>query len=75
MVYHWLAVAYGRGGHEGHAKLALAEEALLRGDMQFATQQAKRAQVLLKNDPAGQQRAQDLLSIADRSLKRKKKDN
>jgi predicted Zn-dependent protease len=63
-LYRWMAVAYGREGKEGLAKLSLAEEALRKGDSGFAIDQAKRAEKLLANDPASLQRAKDIQSAA-----------
>lgn len=71
-VYRWLAIAYGRQGKEGQAKLALAEEALLKGDSNFAMDQAKRAETMLKSDPVSVQRARDIQSAALRVKKDKK---
>ena len=71
LVYRWLAVAYGRSGDEGQAKLALAEEALLKGDYSFCIQQADRAKKLLKSDPSARQRADDLIAAAGRAQKDK----
>lgn len=74
LVYRWLAVAYGRAGQEGKAKLALAEEALLKRDANFAITQSKQAEILLAGDPAAQQRARDLNAAAERLKEKKKKD-
>lgn len=63
-VYRGLAIAYGRMGREGMAKLSLAEEALLKHDRGFAIDQAKRAEALLQNDPTSLQRARDIQSAA-----------
>lgn len=72
LVYRWLAVAYGRQGKEGLAKLSLAEEALLKGDYGFAITQAKRADDLLANDAAARQRARDITTSANRAINKKK---
>lgn len=72
-LYRWLATAYGRQGKDGLAKLALAEEALLQGDMNFAVLQATRAEEGLKNDNASRQRARDIINIANRRLSNNKK--
>jgi predicted Zn-dependent protease len=72
-LYRWFAVAYGRQGKEGLAKLNLAEEALLKQDYQFALDQANRAEKLLDADPAAKQRARDIQSRAFRLQKDKKK--
>lgn len=72
MVYRWMALAYGRQGKEGLAKLALAEEALLKRDYSFAITQAKRAEALLQNDPAATQRARDTAASAARMQRERK---
>ena len=69
-LYRSMAIAYGRMGQEGMAKLSLAEEALLKGDKNFAIEQGRRAEDLLKNDPASQQRARDIQSTALRINKK-----
>jgi predicted Zn-dependent protease len=69
MLYRYMATAYGRMGDEGSAKLALAEEALLKGDRGFAVDQAKRAKELLKDDKTAVQRADDIIAAT-----KKKKD-
>jgi predicted Zn-dependent protease len=70
-VYHSLAIVYGRQGKEGLAKLSLAEEAELKGDKQFAIDQAKRAEKLLTNDPTSLQRARDIELTATHAKKEK----
>ncbi len=75
LVYRWLAIAYGRAGHNGNAKLALAEEALLKRDLPLAIQQATAAKKILPpEDKAALQRAEDLLLFAKRVQKEKKED-
>lgn len=75
LVHRWLAVAYGRAGQEGMAKLALAEEAFLKRDITLAIQQATTAKKLLPaSDKAALQRADDLLQQAKR-VKKEKSDN
>jgi predicted Zn-dependent protease len=56
-----LAQAHGKGNNYGDARLAMAEEALQKGDVRFAVAQAKQA---IKGLPPGSisaQRAKDLL--------------
>jgi predicted Zn-dependent protease len=73
LVYRWLAVAYGRGGQNGMAKLALAEEALLKRDLSLAVQQATLAkQQLPKTASTARQRAEDILQQANRLKDQKK---
>jgi predicted Zn-dependent protease len=57
--WRWLATAYGKAGNIGMSALALAEEALLRGDTRTAMQQADHAITQKKGTPSAQ-RAQDL---------------
>lgn len=71
-VYRWMAISYGRQGREDLAKLSLAEEALLKGDYNFAITQAKSAEALLAKDPAARQRARDIQSAAMRSMSERK---
>lgn len=73
-VYRWLAVAYGRSGREGLAKLALAERALLQGDYNFAISQGNAAREMLKNDGPARQRAQDIVNDAQRGQKDRDRD-
>jgi predicted Zn-dependent protease len=70
-VYRSLAIVYGRQGKEGLAKLSLAEEAVLKGDKEFAIDQAKRAEKLLVNDPSSLQRARDIETTVTRAKKDK----
>ena len=56
-----LAQAQGRGNDMGGAALAMAEEALQRGDISFATIQANKAIKILPKGSASAQRAKDLL--------------
>lgn len=69
-LYRAMAIAYGRLGQDGMAKLSLAEEALLKGDSGFAIGQARLAEQLLKSDPTSQQRARDIQSAALRAKKK-----
>lgn len=74
MIYRFLAIAYGRQGKEGMAKLSLAEEALLRRDLSLAIQHATRAKELIPaSDAPSRQRAADVLAQADRLKKKKDK--
>lgn len=74
MVHRFLAIAYGRQGKEGLAKLSLAEEALLRRDLSLAIQHATRARDLIPaSDAASRQRASDVLAQAERIKKKKDK--
>jgi len=64
--WHFLAIAYGRGGDMGNAALSQAEEAMANGDKTQAKGQAERALKLL---PAGSQarlRAEDIQMEAAR---------
>lgn len=65
-----LATAYGRQQKHGLVSHALAEEALLKGDIGTAAQRAKRAMRLLPNGSAEWIRAQDI----ELQVKRLKKD-
>ncbi len=68
LLFRLLATAYGRDGQEGMAKLSLAEEALLKNDKSFATQQASAAQRQLpKTATASRQRAQDIIVFVQQS--------
>lgn len=58
-----LAIAYGKLKEEGQASLALAEEALSKGDKQMAKTFATRAKTLIKSGP-GAMRANDLLAAS-----------
>lgn len=60
-LYRLFATAYGRSGNDGLAKLYLAEEALLKGDISFAISQARLAQGILDNTSGSWQRAQDII--------------
>jgi predicted Zn-dependent protease len=65
--HHLLAEAHGRQGHEGLARLDLAEEALLDADYGGAIQHGNRALALLEpGDPAAQ-RARDVVEAAERA--------
>lgn len=60
-----LGIARGRLGEEGQASLALAEEAMLRGDIRAARAQAARAVATLPPGPA-RLRAQDIQNAVRR---------
>jgi predicted Zn-dependent protease len=60
MVWHFLAVAYGRDSQMGMAALSLAEEALANGKKKDAMQQATRAKQLLARSTAAYARAEDI---------------
>ncbi|MCG8547463.1 MAG: M48 family metalloprotease [Alphaproteobacteria bacterium] len=64
-----LATAYGRMDKLGLASHALAEEAMLRGDLRGAMRHAKRAMQLLPNGSAEWIRSQDLQIEAERVKK------
>lgn len=57
-----LATAYGRLGQEANARLHLAEEALLKGQNDYARQQAEAALESLEKNTRGWLRAQDILA-------------
>ena len=63
--WRFLAIAYGRGGNEGMASLALAEQNMAQGNYREAGRQAQRAQKLLPPG-AQRQRAQDIGADAKR---------
>ncbi len=65
MAWRLLATAYGRSGDLGMAAVALAEEALARGDRATARAQADRAIQTLPEGSAGWLRAQDVRNAAD----------
>ncbi|HEX2581753.1 MAG TPA: M48 family metalloprotease [Dongiaceae bacterium] len=60
--WHFLAIAYGRGGNLGMASLAQSEEAIARGNRRDARFHAQRALKELKSNSPGALRAQDILS-------------
>ena len=65
LAWRLLATAYGRSGDIGMAAVALAEEALARGDRATARQQAERALQILQEGSAGWLRAQDVQRAAE----------
>ncbi len=64
LAWRLLATAYGRSGDLGMAAVALAEEALAKGDRQTARQQAQRALQTLSEGSVGWLRAQDVQRAA-----------
>lgn len=66
LAWRLLATAYGRTDQMGMASVALAEEALARGDKEQAIAQARRAIDLLPAGSPGALRAQDIEAVADR---------
>ncbi|MGH7124572.1 MAG: tetratricopeptide repeat protein, partial [Stellaceae bacterium] len=64
--WHFLAIAYGRGGDMGNTALALAEEAMANGDRAQAKGQAQRALKLLPQGSQGRLRAEDIEMEASR---------
>jgi predicted Zn-dependent protease len=64
--WHFLAIAYGRGGDMGNAALALAEEAMANGDRTQAKGQAHRALQLLPQGSQARLRAEDIEMEASR---------
>ena len=64
--WHLLAVAQGRDGNLGMSALALAEEAMARGDKKTARQQAIRATQQLPSGSPARMRAEDLKRDASR---------
>lgn len=65
--WRFLATAEGRLGNQGEASLALAEEALLRGDRPAAMAHTKRALDRLPQGSPGWLRAQDIETAAKRN--------
>jgi predicted Zn-dependent protease len=68
MAWRQLAIAEGRTGNIGMAALALAEEAMLRGDYRVALGQAQRAERLLPVGSPPYLRVQDLQAQARREM-------
>ncbi|MCK6451332.1 MAG: M48 family metalloprotease [Alphaproteobacteria bacterium] len=68
MAWRQLAIAQGRTGNIGMAALALAEEALLRGDYRVALGQAQRAERLLAVGSPPYLRVQDLQQQARQEM-------
>jgi predicted Zn-dependent protease len=66
-----LGIAYGKMGQEGVSRLHLAEEYLLLNKPKEAKAQAQLALAKLPAKSAARLRAQDLLGVADRNIKKK----
>lgn len=64
LAWRLLATAHGRSGNLGMAAVALAEEALAKGDRALANQQAERALQTLQEGSAGWLRAKDVQRAA-----------
>jgi predicted Zn-dependent protease len=64
--WHFLAIAYGRGGDMGNAALSQAEEAMANGDKTQAKGQATRALKLLPQGSQAHLRAEDIQMEAER---------
>lgn len=60
LLWHTLAIAYGRQGDMGQMALCLAEEALLNGEKEKAMKQAKRSLKFLKPGTHAHLRAKDI---------------
>ena len=65
LAWHLMATAVGRQGDIGMAALALAEEAMLRGDSRRAREQSTRAQKLLPENSGGWLRAADIMHATE----------
>lgn len=65
LAYRLLATGYGKSGQLGLSALALAEEALARGDRETAIQQARRAEGLLEGNGPALLRARDIIVLAE----------
>lgn len=59
-----MATIYGRLGQENHARLHLAEEALLKGDKKYAETLAQEAVKVLEQGTPEWQRAQDIIHFS-----------
>jgi len=68
--HHFLAIAYGRQGRIGLSSLHLSEEALMRGNLKFAKKTAGMAKDKLKNGSPAYIRAEDIMRIIDRQMKK-----
>ena len=71
VAWRWLAVAYARRNDIGNASLATAERYLLASQARNAVVQAERAGRLLKNGTPGWLRAQDIIALGRRRLRKK----
>ncbi len=61
--WHFLAIAFGKKGQIGPAALAVAEHALLHGNLARARNQARRAAKLLPANSPQKRRAEDIIAI------------
>lgn len=68
--YRLLGIAYGQMGDEGHAKLNLAEEALLQGRADYAKELAEGATRTFAKGSREWLQAQDILSYLDNRAER-----
>lgn len=66
-IHRLLATAYGRLGQESRAKLHLAEEALLKGEIPYAKRQAEAAVAGLEKGSQPWVRAQDILNFIEQN--------
>ena len=69
-IFRLLATAHGKKGEEPMAKLALAEEALLKQQLDYAKQQAQSALNGLPSGSQAAQRARDILSHIEQNEKK-----
>ncbi|MCB9990043.1 MAG: M48 family metallopeptidase [Rhodospirillales bacterium] len=69
-IHRLMATAYGRLGQESHAKLHLAEEALLKGEIPYARRQAEGALNGLEKGSNSWLRAQDILNFIEQADKK-----
>lgn len=67
-----LATAYSKSGNDGMAALSVAEARAIVGQLADARTLAVRASELLPQGSPGWRRAQDVIRVADRALKRKR---
>ena len=72
-LWRQLAIAYGRQGKMGLSSLAMAEEALLKGNSSEAAYYAGRAEKLLAKDSTFRLQAQDILRAAKKGQEKKNK--
>jgi predicted Zn-dependent protease len=68
-----LATGYGKQGHEGPMRLSLAEEALLKGNLDAAGREAAIAQKVFKKNSASWVRANDIMDTVKKLKERQKK--
>lgn len=69
-VHRLLASAYGRLGNDAVARLHLAEEALLKRDIEYAERQARQAIEHLEQGSSKYIRAKDILSFIEQEKKK-----